>query len=214
MRTLLAIALMSLVGCATVSRSAPSDRHEMIVAEEYSHAEGSGGGFPMLPPLRLAVFGQAEAISPTDPSYAGALYGKTLTITGATTLSTLQTTSTVTVGTNAGSTIRAAGYGIGNNASNSIGVGLGATSVDYRTLSPTGTHTFQNKDGASTYATIGPGSVGVITLVAGSGTATVTTGMQCVCTDKTANASVKCVVSGTTLTATGTTTDQIVYVCL
>jgi hypothetical protein len=57
-------------------------------------------------------------------------------------------------------------------------------------------------------------SVGSITLSAGSGTATTFSGAKCVCTDTTANASVKCAVSGTTLTATGTTTDVIAYVCL
>lgn len=54
---------------------------------------------------------------------------------------------------------------------------------------------------------------GTITLAAGSGTATVFSGARCVCTDTTANASVKCAVSGTTLTATGTATDVIAYLC-
>lgn len=54
---------------------------------------------------------------------------------------------------------------------------------------------------------------GTITLSGGTGTATVTSGARCVCTDSTANASVKCAVSGTTLTATGTTTDVITYLC-
>jgi len=54
---------------------------------------------------------------------------------------------------------------------------------------------------------------GTKTLAAGTGTQTVLTGSQCVCTDTTANASVKCVVSGTTLTFTGTGTDVIAYLC-
>ena len=54
---------------------------------------------------------------------------------------------------------------------------------------------------------------GTITLSAGSGTATVTSGARCICTDQTANASVKCAVSSTTLTATGTGTDVITYLC-
>lgn len=54
---------------------------------------------------------------------------------------------------------------------------------------------------------------GTITLSGGTGTAAVTSGARCICTDQTANASVKCVVSGTTLTATGTTTDVITYLC-
>jgi hypothetical protein len=54
---------------------------------------------------------------------------------------------------------------------------------------------------------------GTITLSGGTGTATVTGGVQCVCTDQTANASVKCAVSATTLTATGTGADVITYWC-
>lgn len=54
---------------------------------------------------------------------------------------------------------------------------------------------------------------GSITLAAGTGTATVLSGTKCVCTDSTANASVKCVVAATTLTATGTGTDVITYLC-
>jgi hypothetical protein len=60
----------------------------------------------------------------------------------------------------------------------------------------------------------GSTSRGTITLSGGSGTATVFSGAICVCTDTTANNSVKCAVSGTTLTATGTTTDVIAYHCL
>ncbi len=54
---------------------------------------------------------------------------------------------------------------------------------------------------------------GTITLSGGTGTATTFTGAICVCSDSTANNSVQCAVSGDTLTATGTTTDVIVYVC-
>lgn len=60
----------------------------------------------------------------------------------------------------------------------------------------------------------GSSTKGTITLSAGSGTATVLSGATCVCTDSTANASVKCAVSGTTLTATGTGTDAIKFICL
>ena len=59
----------------------------------------------------------------------------------------------------------------------------------------------------------GSTGVGTITLSSGTGTATVFSGAICVCTDTTANVSVKCAVSGTTLTATGTTSDVIAYQC-
>lgn len=54
---------------------------------------------------------------------------------------------------------------------------------------------------------------GTKTLSGGTGTTTVASGARCVCTDTTANVSVKCSVSGTTLTFTGTTTDVIAYWC-
>jgi hypothetical protein len=55
---------------------------------------------------------------------------------------------------------------------------------------------------------------GTITLAAGTGTATVLSGAICVCTDTTALQPVQCAVVTTTLTATGTTTDVIAYICL
>lgn len=55
---------------------------------------------------------------------------------------------------------------------------------------------------------------GTINLSGGTGTATVNSGAICVCTDSTAVAAVRCSVSGTTLTATGTTTDAIKYICM
>ena len=58
-----------------------------------------------------------------------------------------------------------------------------------------------------------PMQSGAITLSAGTGTATVASGATCVCTDTTANASVKCAVSGTTLTATGTASDVVAFLC-
>ncbi len=56
-------------------------------------------------------------------------------------------------------------------------------------------------------------SKGTITLVAGTGTATVSSGCVPACVDTTANASVRCSVTTTTLTATGTGTDVIAYHC-
>lgn len=57
-------------------------------------------------------------------------------------------------------------------------------------------------------------SRGTITLAAGTGTATVVAGSTCVCSDSTAVAAVQCSVSSTTLTANGTGSDVIAYVCL
>jgi hypothetical protein len=80
------------------------------------------------------------------------------------------------------------------------------------TANVTGAVTF-----GSTLAVTGKASVtansGTITLAAGTGTATVTSGARCICTDQTAVAAVQCSVSGTTLTANGTATDVITYLC-
>jgi hypothetical protein len=54
---------------------------------------------------------------------------------------------------------------------------------------------------------------GTITLVAGTGTATVTSGCTPACSDTTAANAVRCTVASTTLTATGTGTDVISYLC-
>lgn len=229
-----------------------------LLAEAEAHArasevvdEGSGGGFPTLPPLQLMYLGQAEApdglagtffsTAPAGKTAYGMNDGAYICISGPCSSTTgfrilsesgtlsfyanstryllvnpgssVTTQDSLTVGPSAGSTIRATGYGVGNNASNSIGIGIGATSIDYRTISATATHNFQNKDGAATYATIGPNTVGQVSLVAGSATPTVTSGTKCTCVDTTAVAAVKCNVAGTTLTITGTGTDSIVYHC-
>lgn len=55
---------------------------------------------------------------------------------------------------------------------------------------------------------------GTITLAAGTGTATVLSGAVCVCSNTAATNAVYCSVASTTLTATGTGTDVIAYVCL
>lgn len=55
---------------------------------------------------------------------------------------------------------------------------------------------------------------GTITLAAGTGTVTVASGSICVCSDTTAVNAVQCSVSSTTLTANGTGTDVISYICL
>lgn len=54
---------------------------------------------------------------------------------------------------------------------------------------------------------------GTKALTAGSGTVTVVSGCHPICTDTTAAAAVKCSVSSTTLTITGTSTDSINYFC-
>lgn len=68
-------------------------------------------------------------------------------------------------------------------------------------------------DGTTT-ACLQASSTGAIVLAAGTGTATVRSGAACVCVDRSAVQAVQCVVSGTTLTATGNATDTIVYICL
>lgn len=58
-------------------------------------------------------------------------------------------------------------------------------------------------------------TVGQITLETGTGTATVFSGAICVCSEATDETkTVKCAVSSTTLTATGTGSDVINYICL
>lgn len=81
---------------------------------------------------------------------------------------------------------------------------------------------FYNDDGSTAKARINSdGSFGTtattmrnaVTLSAGSGTATVSSGAFCVCSSTTANPA-HCSVSGTTLTVTGTGTDVVNYICI
>lgn len=67
--------------------------------------------------------------------------------------------------------------------------------------------------GATGYTCSGATHCGTKTLSAGSGTVTVVSGCHAICTDTTAAAAVKCSVSATTLTITGTSTDVINYFC-
>lgn len=79
-----------------------------------------------------------------------------------------------------------------------------------------GANTLATLDGAGnlSLAAGATRSKGTITLAAGTGTATVTSGCVPSCVDTTAVAAVRCVVATTTLTATGTGTDVIAYLCL
>jgi hypothetical protein len=97
-------------------------------------------------------------------------------------------------------------------AADTGGISYSTTGAKLLSVKNNGTEKFSvDKDGA--IKIVGTTGGGTITLSGGTGTATVLTGHRCVCTDTTAAAAVKCAVSGTTLTATGTTTDVIAYFC-
>lgn len=104
---------------------------------------------------------------------------------------------------------------LSGSGTNAVSIGTNGARIDFGG----GTSDYASSDG-TTVTFAGPihsaatQTVGSITLAAGTGTATVISGAKCVCTDTTANVSVKCAVSGTTLTATGTTTDVIAYLCI
>jgi hypothetical protein len=64
-----------------------------------------------------------------------------------------------------------------------------------------------------TWSPMGPAGIQQATLSAGSQTATVVSGCRAICTDTSNTNAVKCSVSGTTLTLTGTGSDVINYFC-
>jgi hypothetical protein len=80
------------------------------------------------------------------------------------------------------------------------------------TLSVSGLNLVQQMTAAG-YTCNGSTSCGAQALTAGSATVSVRSGCRAICTDTTANASVKCSVSSTTLTITGTGTDTINWFC-
>lgn len=65
-----------------------------------------------------------------------------------------------------------------------------------------------------TYALFNANAKGTITLSGGTGTHTVTAGCTPLCTDTTSALPVSCSVASTTLTATGTASDVIAYLCI
>lgn len=86
----------------------------------------------------------------------------------------------------------------------------------YAALTSSGVDLTQNGTGvASTNGVTCSGSThcGTQALTAGTASVTVVTGCHAICTDTTAAAAVKCSVSATTLTITGTSTDSINYFC-
>lgn len=162
----------------------------------------------------------------------------TAAVTGATTLSsTLTTTGPNTLGLY--TSLQDAGLNnltvTGNETvAGTLGV-TGATTL--AAVSATGTNTFTGytslADGgvnnlvSTNTVTLGGGGIVGTTVTRGSGalnnaspsifTATVVTGAICVCANNTTQTvSVKCAVSGTTLTITGpnTTTDTVSYICM
>lgn len=170
----------------------------------------TGGGFSGTVPANLTFStANADVVVNTSLDFTD----------GTNTLATLTDGGSVAVFNlpNAGSSSTVS-FGTGGALSELTGF---TTAMRFRT----NTGVFQFHDGSNTLLTVtDDGSTGyisgastkqkgTISLSGGTGTATTFSGATCVCTDTTANASVKCAVSGTTLTATGTTTDVIAYRC-
>lgn len=109
--------------------------------------------------------------------------------------------------------MRGVGYPLSMQRTDAVAAGTTVFEVMDNT-SATGAVLFTvDGDGNTFLNTAATRTKGTITLAAGTGTATVSSGCTPTCSDTTAVNAVQCSVSGTTLTANGTGTDVISYHC-
>lgn len=207
-RLLALLPLLLALGCATTPVRGDFYSSDAVTrAEPTPEDTGSGGGFATFEPLRLTIFGQSEPLSPTSPSFGGSLYAGAISA------------KSITLSAASGGAVKVPqGTGVCFDTSCNAQIQRGSTALSFFNTGGTEVLDLINTGEARVTGSLSVSSSvtkGTKVLAAGTGTVTVLSGAQCVCTNTSSATVCKASVSSTTATFTsGAGTDTVAYICL